>query len=229
MRKQELLICAMLGLAVSAWGQAQNPRQQGQAHLKAPLDVIVEHFDVADAIFQDGVSELSLKNVPGLHLGLEEIIRDRIQDDPRSQSPHFSLHLEGKPVREILDQLCRSDPRYTWSEDMSTINIYPRATVGDGSYLLNLWIDKIAISDIPDPDQALTPLWRKFPTQQIGYAGPGLGRNSYAKPWTTTFESLTVRQFINRISEHMGTETSWEWYGGKKERLFTFMVGGFHN
>ncbi len=224
MRALDLLLCTVL--ACSAFGQVPSTTEQGHPR---SLDAVVEQFDLTNGIFQDGVSELSLKNIAGLHLGLEEIIRDRMEDDPRAQSPQFSMHLKSKTVREILDELCQFDPRYAWSQDMATINIYPRITVADQSYLLNLWIDTLAISDAPDPDQALTPLWRKFPTQQIGYAGPGLGRNSYAKGWTTVFERLTVRQFINRVAEHTGQQTSWIWYGGKGERLFTFVMGGFHN
>ena len=229
MRTHKLFICTILVLAASVFGQTRSNSSRDGDNRKLPVDVIVEHFDLTDAIFPDGVSELSLKGIAGLHLGLEEIIRDRIQDDQRSQSPHFSLHLEGKSVREILNKLCEFDARYTWSEDMATINVYPRGIVADRSYLLNLWMDKIVVNDIPDPDQALTPLSKKFPEQQIGYAGPGLGLNSYAQLWTTGFEQLTVRQFINRLAEHMGSQTSWIWYGGKQERLFTFMIGGFRN
>jgi hypothetical protein len=59
-----------------------------------PPDARIGWFDLTDAILRDGLSELSLKNVDGLHLGFEEIIRDRIQDDPRGGSVHFSMHLE---------------------------------------------------------------------------------------------------------------------------------------
>jgi hypothetical protein len=93
---------------------------------------------------------------------------------------------------------------------------------------LNLRIDKIIVNGIPDPDQALTPLSKLFPEQQVGYAGSGLGENTYAEPWTAVFDHLTVRQFIDRIAEHMGPRTSWVWQGGKNERMFTFLKGGFH-
>ena len=169
-----------------------------------------------------------MKNVDGLHLGFEEIIRGRIQDDPRGLSAHFSLHLENKHVREILDALCESDARYTWSEEGNSINVYPRTTKNDPSYLFNLRIDRIVVTDIPDPDQGLTPLSKLFPGQQVGYLCPGLGDNAYTKPWTAVFEGVTVRQFINRIAEHMGPRTSWVWAGGHGERMFTFLKGGFN-
>jgi hypothetical protein len=209
---------------------AEAPRAtEDRLRAANPLDVMVDYFDVTEASLRDALSELSLKNVQGLHLGFEEIIRNKIQDDPRASGAHFSLHLRDKTVREILNELCKSDARYSWSEDGATINVYPRATAGDSSYLLNLTIEKIDINDVPDPDQALTPLSKYFPKQQVGYAGSILGGNAYAEPWTTGFERLTVRQFINRIAEHIGPRTSWVWQGGKDERMFTFLKGGFHS
>lgn len=187
----------------------------------------IQRFDVTDAILRDGLSELSLKNVEGLHLGFEEIIRDRIQDDPRSLNPHFSLHLEGRTVREILNALCTSDARYTWTEDGTSINVYARTTKDELSYLFNVSISRITVKDIPDPDQGLTPLSKLLPDQQIGYFGSG-GNDAYSEPWTASFENLTVRQFINRIAEHLGSQTTWVWQGGKDERMFTFFKAGFH-
>lgn len=217
------LACLLLAL----FAQSLSLDRRDQSSAKLALQARMDHFEVADAILRDGLSKLSLASVEGLHLEFEEIIRDRIQDDPRTASPHFSLHLDGKTVGEILDALCKADQRYTWSEDESSINVYPRIAKDDPSYLLNLRIDRIAVSDIPDPNQGLTPLSKLFPEQQVGYFGSGLGDNRYPEPWTASFERLTVRQFINRIAEQMGPQTSWVWQGGKNERMFTFVKGGF--
>jgi len=211
-----------------AFGQEPHKAQKVGGAAAPPLEARVGRFDITDAIVRDGLSELSLKNIEGLHLGFEEVIRDRIKDDPRSLSTHFSLHLENRNVREILDALCESDPRYTWTEEGNSLNIYPRGVKGSPSYLLNLPIGRIALADVSDPDQALTPLSQLFPEQQVGYFGPGLGGNTYAEPWTVVFQRLTVRQFIDRIAEHMGPQTSWVWEGGRRERMFTFLKGGFH-
>ena len=220
-------VCLILLLRALAFGQDPHSLQSTEGRAKAALEARVSFFDVRYAILRDGLSDLSLKNVDGLHLGFEEIIRDDIRDDARALSTHFSLHLENKSVRQILDALCQSDPRYTWSEDAASINVYPRAAKQDPSYLLNLRIDRIAVADIPDPDEALTPLSKLFPEQQVGYFGPGLGDNTYSESWTAVFEHLTVRQFINRIAEHLGSRTSWVWGGGRQERMFTFLKGGF--
>lgn len=221
MTELRALALAFLLLGISGLAPAQS-------QAVSPLDVTVMHFDVTDAIFREGISELSLKEIPGFHLGFEELIRERIQDDPRVLSPHFSLHLEARSVREILDALCRSDGRYTWEQDGNTVNIYPLAIKNNASYLLNQRIGRMVVENVPDPNQALTPLSKLFPEQQVGYFGSGLGSNTYAKPWTAVFDNLTVRQFINRIAAHMGYQTSWVWEGGEGERMFTFLKGGFH-
>ena len=188
------------------------------------LDETVPDFTLKDAIFVDGISALSLK--VRAHIGLEEIIREKIMD-PRDRRIQFSLHLENKSVREILDTLCQSDARYMWSVDGETINIYPRTSSGDSSYLFNLALDEVKLEAVTDPDHALNPLVRKLHNQQIGHMGVG-GDDEYPSPWTMSFENLSIRQFTNRIAEHMGEHTTWIWQGGREERMFTFMKGGFH-
>lgn len=228
MRRLDAAIFLTVLMGVTAHAQERHGPSQVRNLEQAPLDVRIGRFNVGDAILRDGISELSLKNVPGLHLGFEEIIRERIQDDPRAPGMHFSLHLENKSVKQILDALCAADRRYTWSKGGLSINVYPIATRDNQSYLLNQEVNRIRIQDIPDPDQALTPLSKLFPEQQVGYFGPGLGSNAYGRPWTADFEHLPVRQFIDKIAEHMGSQTTWVWGGGKDERMFTFFKGGFH-
>jgi hypothetical protein len=218
----------MLSLVTLVFAQETQGRLDNQGAARSPLDARIARFDLTDAILRDCLSELSLKNIGGLHLGFEEIIRGKIQDDPRNLNPHFSLHLRDRSVREVLDALCESDARYIWTQDAASINVYPQMTIRDSAYLLNLRIDRLAVQAIPDPDQGLTPLSKMFPNQQIGYFGSGLGDNTYEGPWTTVFELLTVRQFINRLAEHMGPRTSWVWEGGRDERMFTFLKGGFN-
>lgn len=228
MRSLRFLFLFFLLLPSASSGQDGPGSRAVRSAAASPVDARVAQFEITDAILRDGISELSLKDIDGLHLGFEEIIRGRIQDDPKSLSSHFSLHLQGKTVRQVLDALCDSDARYTWSHDGNSVNIYPKGAEGDRVYLLNLQIERMAFKDIPDPDQALTPLSQLFPEQQVGYFGPGLGDNTYAEPWTAVFEHLTVRQFINRIAEHMGPRTSWVWEGGEQERMFVFLKGGFN-
>jgi hypothetical protein len=213
-------------LSVPGSGQVQRESEAAANPEKLALDQVVRHFDLTDGSILDGIAVLSSNPIEGLHIGLEEVVRNKLQD-PEDRSVIFSLHLENKTLREILDALCRSDTRYMWSPDGQSINVYPRASVTEPSYLLNVSLAVITLSDVPDPDHALTPLHRQLPKVQLGYMQMG-GDNTYAKPWTVTFDNLTVRQFMNRITEHIGPRSSWVWQGGKDERVFTFLRGGFH-
>jgi hypothetical protein len=208
-------------LSLLSLGQA-TPQQGHALPATPPLDRRVHRFELKDAIFRDGVAELTSIPSAELHIGFEEILRDKIQHDPNTENPHFSLHLENQTVRTILDTLCSSDARYTWSTDGLSINLYPRATVETSSYFFNRKLEHISLTDVPDPAQALTPLSKQIPDEQVGYSQAG-GDLAYSEPWTVALEHLTVRQFVNRIVEHMGHRSSWIWQGGLDERMFTFV------
>ena len=213
-------------LCVEGLGQAPRGDQSAATLATPPLDGRVAEFEFKDSTLIDGIAELSSKPIGGLHLGIEQILREKMSD-PEDQSVQFSLHLENKTVREALDTLCGLDTRYTWSTDGPSINIYPRATIGDYSYLLNLQLERITLTDIPDPDKVFAPLYILLPKEQLGYFQLG-GDIGYAKPWSVTFEHLTVRQLINRVAEHLGPRSSWIFHGSKDERLLTFQKGAFH-
>jgi hypothetical protein len=221
---KRLIAWALFTMLVGLSAVAQSAGTDAPPLLRPLLDHRIPRFDVEDGTLLDGIAELSSEPIE-LHLGFEEIIRGRINDDRRTLSPHFSLHLQNSTVGEILEALCASDTRYTWLVDGLSINIYP---TGEGpAYLPNRKLGRISLMNVPDPDQALTPLSRLLPNEQIGYFGPGLGDNQYAQPWTVAFEQVTVRQFANRLAEHMGARTSWVWAGGSDERMFTFVKGAF--
>jgi hypothetical protein len=201
---------------------------QNAGRVQTSLDYRVALFQLKDVGFVDAVAELSLQPVGDLHLGMEEVLREGVTD-PQPQNPRFSPVLRNSTVREILNVLCGYDNRYTWAQDGETINIYPKATADDGSYLLNRRLEHIAVSGILSPEGGLTFLDKQLPPprEQLAYAGAG-GDSSFSLAWNQVFEGLTVRQFINRLSEHMGPHTSWVFYGSRQERLFTFRKGGFH-
>jgi len=211
-----LLSAGSSGLVIPGAGEADF----------ALLDQEVPRYELTDGSLVDGLAELSRIRTLRLHLGIEEILRERLQG-PSDRSVRFSLVLEHKSVRDILNTLCGWDARYTWSTDGASINVYPWARTYDRTDLLNFEIERIELRGIPDPYQALTPLVKLFPEEPIGYMQSG-GDSSYQSPWTVTFEHLTVRQLANRIAEHMGQRTAWIWQGGKDCRMFTFLRGGFH-
>jgi hypothetical protein len=216
------LFLPILGIAFFLMAEAAEPTKP------TPLEHKIAEFKMNDATFVEAVSELSREPIDGMHLGLEEVLRERVSDQPLP-NPRFSLALHQTTVKELLDALCAHDVRYTWSQDGRTINVYPKSTIGDDTYLLNRSLERISVTAISDPGDGLTFLDRQLPPprEQLAYGGFG-GSSSYDMPWTQTFTQVSVRQFINRLSEHMGAHTCWLFYGSKQERLFTFLKGGFH-
>jgi hypothetical protein len=199
---------------------------QTEPDINSVLSHRVAVFHLTDATVIDGFSKLSAEPISGLHLGIEEILRARWSDLPIPPLK-FSLTLQNATVREILNALCERDIRYQWSAEGATINVIPRDSVRNTAFFLNQKIPQIELSDVPDPYQALAPLARLLPEEQLGYAGVG-GDSSYAQTWTARFEDVAVRQFINRISEHIGPRGGWILSGAKDQRFFFFFQFGFH-
>jgi hypothetical protein len=217
---------SVLLLVLTADNYGQTPSVRTEDFPSTPvLSNRVAHFNLTDATLVDALSKLSFEPIAGLHLGIEEIIRDK-SSEPTDRSIRFSLSLHDVTVRDIIDTLCKSDRRYTWSTDGSSINIYPRETVGNSPYLLNRELDLIALKNINGPSDALTSLMKLLPGEQLGYAGLGVN-NDYPEPWNAVFNHLTVRQLMNRLSEHNGPRGGWIWSGSRGQRFFAYFERGF--
>lgn len=185
----------------------------------------VARFDLKDATLIDALSKLSHEPIADLHLGIEEIIQDK-SSESTDRSVRFSLTLHDVAVRDIMDTLCESDSRYTWSVDGPSVNVYPRETVSNSSYLLNRELNSIALENINGPADALTTLMKLLPGEQLGYAGIGVNHD-YREAWSAVFNHLTVRQLMNRLSEHYGPRGGWIWNGIGGQRFFAYFERGF--
>jgi hypothetical protein len=226
MKKATTLVAALFVFTAYIYGQAISISIEGSPSTPA-LSNRLAHFDMTDATIIDALSKLSNEPIAGLHLGIEEIIRDK-NSEPPDRSIRFSLSLRDVAIRDIIDTLCKSDRRYIWSSDGSSINVYPRESVGNSSYLLNRELDSITLKNINGPSDALTPLMKLVPDEQLGYAGIGMGiNNDYPEPWSTVFQKLTVHQLMNRISEHNGPRGGWIWSGSRDQRFFAFFERDF--
>jgi hypothetical protein len=163
------LAALLLFLIVYNCGQATSVRTQDFPGTFA-LSGRVAHFDLTDATLIDGLSKLSNELIAGLYLGIEEIIQDKFPE-LTDRSVRFSLSLRDVTVRDIIDTLCKSDRRFTWSVDGSSVNVYARETVGNSSYLLNRELDSIALKNIKGPSDALTTLMKLLQGEQLGSRG----------------------------------------------------------
>lgn len=224
--KTTLRLAPLLFLALIPFSYGQmNQIGSETKPSKSPLHFRLAHFELTDSTLIEGLSKLSLEPIAGLHVGIEVALRETLLEAP-DRSVRFSLTLEDTTVRDIVETLCQFDGRYTWSTDGISINVYPRLTIGQPAYLLNRELEEITLDNINDPYEALTPLAKLLPGEQIGYAGIG-GDTSYLKPWSVAFNHLTVRQLMNRVTEHIGPRGWWIWSGSKDQRFFFCSQSGF--
>jgi hypothetical protein len=228
--KQLLVMAAVLFLVLWQLFAAtieENRTENDNAISSAALKHEVAQFNLRDATLIEGLSQLSSEPISDLHLGVEELLRQNFSEPP-DRSIRFSLSLEHKTVRDIIEALCQRDSRYTWSCDGSSINVYPQQIDGNPRYLLNRDLQQIALTNISDPYEALTVLEHLVPGEQLGDAGIG-GDCRYSTPWSAVFGPLTVRQLMNRLAENLGARGGWIWSGSKDQRFFFFFRLGFHH
>ncbi|MFB3812466.1 MAG: hypothetical protein ACE14L_00010 [Terriglobales bacterium] len=207
-----------------------NVSSAGEAQVN-PEDVLlsnrVPHFALVNETLLDGLKKLSSHDRP-FHFGFESVLKAKFSDTSVPEV-RFNIQLENKTVREILDALCSADHRYAWSVDDSFVNVYPRASTADPKYLLNRKLPKLEVRNITDIDQALLAIARQLPPplEQIAHAQMGGDASYPAQPWTATFENITVREAINRLTAHMGPRACWIFYGSLDFRAFAFFKWGF--
>ena len=211
MKTKIRLIAVLLILGASAYGRTIEI-QVASAPSSRALNYEVVRFDLTDSTLVEGLSKLSSEPIVVLHLGIEEILREKFSE-PRDRSVRFSLTLEHTTVRDIIDTLCQFDSRYTWSTDGSSINVYPQQIVGNSSYLLNRDLEQITLKNISRPEDALTSMG---------------GDSSYSEPRSAEFNDLTVRQLMNRLAEHIDVRGGWILSGSNDQRFFSFFRLGFH-
>jgi hypothetical protein len=194
----------------------------------SPLDARMPNFTLNGESILTAVKMLDRESL-GIDFGFEEVLTRKISD-PEVPPANITLRLENTSTREILDALCAADPRYTWSIDGLTVNVFPISTVNDSKYLLNRELVQFRLNGITDIDHGLLAIAQQLtgPTEQLAHAQIGGDASYPVEPWTVTLENLTVRQAVNRLVEHMGRSSSWIFGGSDDFRWFAFYRGGFH-
>lgn len=194
---------------------------QGSAAGDSALNAKVPQFELTNQTFADGIRLLEAQDLP-LNLGFEMILKAKYTDADPPQV-RFNLRMNGATVRDVLEALCIKDGRYSWAQDGTVINVYPRTVADDPSYLLNRRVGELQLKAVSDAYEVLSPIAQSLPPpkEQIGYTHAG-GEVFYSEPWTTTFDNLTVRQIINRVTSHLGPHGGWVFYGAQDLRWFTF-------
>lgn len=211
--------------AVGTAGGACYAQYAAKTSIQPVTEARIPHFRLSGQTLEEGVLELAHGPAP-FAFGFENILRDKVKDRTLPQR-RLTLQLNGMTVAQILNSLCRADSRYTWSRDGSTINVYPRATVRDPSYLMNRRLKVFRVAGITHIDQGLLAIARELPPpiEQIAHVEIGGSVEYPAQPWTATFRNVTVRQVLNRLADHIGPRSSWVLYGSRQFREFGFYQG----
>jgi len=219
------LTVALLGVTIlfGAGGSADNSPDPGTVALATR----VRHFDMQDGTVLDGISQLSTESVD-LSFSFEEALRAKFSDPPVPQW-RFGLRLDDHTIVEILDALCSKDVNYVWAREGLTINVYPRATADDSSYLPNRRLSEFDVRRVTDAEQAVFAAVAQLPSpfEQIACAQAG-SDTSYPVPWDAAFRDLTVRQAFNLIARHLGARGGWLLAGSQDFRTIGFHRGRIH-
>lgn len=66
-----------------------------------------------------------------------------------------------------------------------------------------------------------------LPDEQLGVLELGIGMDTPYQPWSAIFSRLTVRQLMDRVSEHDSPRGGWIWSGSKGQRFFAHFERSF--
>jgi hypothetical protein len=188
-----------------------------------PLDQRVGSFELKDETFGDALGRLNQSfdisvSVEGL-LPTEGVVTN----------PKFRARIEGHTVTEVLTWLCALDTRYTWARDGNMVNIFPRGSRDDRTYLFNRILPVLQFENVSKADEAAIGVIHQLgdPSEILICLSVG-GTQTFAKPWTATFRDITVRQALNRIAQQLGPTYGWQIGGKARQRLivFQFKLGG---
>src|SRR5271167_5029094 len=94
------LVAVILVLSVGGYRQATQIRNDNTL-TRSVLDYRVARFDLTYSTLIEALSKLSSEPIADLHLGIEEILRNK-SSDPQEPSLRFSPRLENKTVRDIV-------------------------------------------------------------------------------------------------------------------------------
>jgi hypothetical protein len=192
------------------------------------LDTTVPEFEIRGKTFIEGLWKLATGPAP-FAFGFEGVLAKGLAD-PKIQDPRISVELKNKTVRELLDALCQADERFTWSMDGATVNVFPRVTTSDRSYLLNRRLETFDLENATDIQDGLLAIVHQLPPpiEQVANAQVG-GADPYPRePWTVTYHNLTVRQVVNHLALHGGPCGIWIFGGSTEFRAFGFFNTYLH-
>jgi len=216
-------MCLLFSLALLLSTGARGATTQTADLGEELLDVRLPSFEIRNGTLFRGIARLSAETAQ-LSFAFEFALTEHFHDSPVPKAS-LSIHLDNKTIREALTALCNADGHYTWTRDGTTINVYPKETVGDGSYLMNRRLPRLELKDAPTAQDAMFGAVAQLPPpfEQIAFAQAG-GNTRFPMPLRARFENLTLRQALNLIARNIAPRAGWVLSGSRE-----FRTVGFHD
>jgi hypothetical protein len=203
-----LWIFSPLGLR----GQGSKPNESTPDLLQQPI----QELTLKDQYFMDGIVKLA-NLASGFGFSLEYILPP--PQAPLPTDPKFTDRITGVSLAEALDWLCKLAPRYTWSRDGTTINIFPRASQEEKNYYFTRKLSHLVFRDERNAydaiEKVLTPI--SSPKEAVI---KWTGVRDYQTPLSATFTNITVREALSRLIQHLPPTEGWMVTGNQEVMLF---------
>lgn len=215
----EAMRLAILFLALS---QMALP-QQTTVTAADPLQQQLAGLSLNDQDIMDGVAMLS--HTVSFAVSVEHPLGATIS---KPAPPLKALTIDVGPgsIAQILDQLCASDPTFTWMRNRNMVNVLPRALANDRSYLFNRTIDNLSFHEARGASDAVMKMVGQLPGPREQLAVLQVGMSfEFARPWTATLKDITVREALDEIAYQLGPSYGWQLSGAQDFRVVTFHEG----
>ncbi|MCI0746302.1 MAG: hypothetical protein L0Y58_12935 [Verrucomicrobia subdivision 3 bacterium] len=211
-----LLLVVLLAARAGPLGPLDHGRQTAPDLLAQPI----ASLSLKGEFLLEGIAKLDSLTT-GVGFSVELVPGSDTAGPP--PSPRFSAEVTDVTLREALDWLCSLDKRYTWEQDRTTVNVFPRESGDDPRYFFNYPVTEIRFDDVANAYDAVRVAMRSLrgPAPRL-VSWTGHDSANFAKPWTTGIAGVSVRQLFNRIAQQLGPEYGWIVSGNAKVRLFNF-------
>jgi hypothetical protein len=217
-RKNRLVLTVCFAGAVGCWSSHAVGNNSQQDETTSPLQQKVGPISLRDEYFAAGLAKLNLQT-HGLGFAIEFLAGK--PGSPPPPDSKFNAEKGVGTVEDTLKWLCALDPRYTWKVDGRIVNIFPRDSVSDPSYLFNRRLPTLRFTDLISAADSLDKIFKPVakPNESvITIADAG----SFPKPWSVTFENISVREALDRVAENLGAGHGWMVSGNADTRLISF-------
>lgn len=185
-----------------------------------PFQQVVPSINLNNQTLIDGLAQLNATTSAAFSV---EFPLGRSINAPAPPLRTLNLTIGSGTLTHMLDELCNVDKTFSWRRIDGTVNVFPRDSAQDKSYLFNQTLATVKYAGAPDAQKAVfqTVAQLTGPKQQIAILQSGISI-AFARPWTASFKNITVREAIDRIAQQLGPTYGWQFGGGNDFRVITF-------